>query len=91
MWVASLTLARCEAWVVRLAEEASGCLKVKGFYEGIHGHVPVRCQGGRAVGTAHGNHYYRGVGVGWYMCVCLVRHTSLSGIGRVWGRLFNWN
>lgn len=45
MWVASLTLARCEAWVVRLAEEASGCLKVKGFYEGIHGHVPVRCQG----------------------------------------------
>lgn len=46
MWVASLTLARCEAWVVRLAEEASGCLKVKGFYEGIHGHVPMRCQGG---------------------------------------------
>lgn len=47
MWVASLTLARCEAWVVRLAEEASGYLKVKGFYEGIHGHVPMRCQGGQ--------------------------------------------
>lgn len=80
MWVVSLTLARCEAWVVRLAEEASGCLKVKGFYEGIHGHVPMRCQGGPSSWYRSWQPLLQGCR-GGLVHVCLSRETYL----------FEWN
>lgn len=67
---------------MKLAEEASGCLEVKGFYEGIHCR---RGQGGEELELLLGTNgaCYKVVCMVRYMCP--VRHTFWGRIGSISG------